>query len=154
MKRIIKEILLLVMMLIIFNSSAHGAVSDDIYVRKDIFEARMDRLEMLIEKNIAQLRSEIQEMRMELHQDIQKVDSKVEVLNERTESLKTSVYWGLSVMGIIVTVLTLIVGFAIFAPSLSEFLKGLRKPSMTAEEVEKIFQRLIEANNAKFFAGK
>ena len=57
-------------------------------------------------------------------------------------------------MGIIVTVLTLIVGFAIFAPSLSELLKGLRKPSMTAEEVEKIFQRLIEANNAKFFAGK
>ena len=44
---------------------------EDEYVLKEVFDARMDRMEMLISKNFSELKSEIQALRTETKGDIQ-----------------------------------------------------------------------------------
>ena len=118
-----------------FNSFAYGATSDDIYVRKDVFDLRMNRIEELI----TEIRQDVREIR----QEVNEVKVTVGVLIERTDGLKTAIYWGLTVAG-------MILALAVFGPGLVKIYQMIFKPSITLEDV----QRLIEANNAKIFAGK
>ena len=115
------------------------------YLRKDVFEAKMDALMAEIRLGNEQLRREIDKRFNEVNERFSQVDMKIEsvksdvkALNVRVGSLETVVYWGLALIGIILA-----------APSLSEFLKSLRKPSLTAEDVEKIAKRIINSNNLK-----
>ena len=49
----------------------------------------------------------------------------------RIDDVKTIVYWGLSILG-------LLIAFAIFGPSFGEFLRNLRTPSITIEDVKRL----------------
>ena len=108
------------------------------YLRKDVFEAKIDAFMAEIRLGNEQLRREFNERFNQLDIKIESVKSDVKALNVRVGSLETVVYWGLALIGIILA-----------APSLSEFLKSLRKPSLTAEDVEKIAKRIINSNNLK-----
>ena len=142
--------------LLILSGVSFGAVSDDVYVRQDVFSARMDafmseirlmnqelRSEMKelhseVKQDIQNLRQEvkqeIQEIRQEVKRDIQAVNARIDVTNARLDDLYTTVYWGLAIIGIFVALIA-------FAPVLMTMYQNLRKPSITLEEVE----RLIEA---------
>ena len=69
---------------------------DDVYVRKDVFDARMDRLEILIEKNGTELKAyidnSVNSLRNELKGEIQQVRTEAKNENQqlRTE-LKTEI---------------------------------------------------------------
>ena len=133
-----KKMFLLIALMILLSSEANGAVSGDMseYVRKDVFDAKMEAF-------MAEIRLGNERILNELDKKINEVKTEVRVLEARVGGLETTVYCGLALLG-------LIVGFAIFAPSLGEFLKSLQKPSLTVEDV----QRLIEVNNAKSFGNK
>ena len=64
------------------------------------------------------------------------------VLNMRIESVQTSVYWGLAIMG-------LILAFATFIPSVLDFLKNLRRPSLTVEDVKLLISETLNSKDAK-----
>ena len=127
-------------LVILLSGSALGVSSDDVYLRKDVFDAKMDAFMSEIRLMNEQRRREMQEMKAELHQEIQNVSSQVAVLDERTESTKTVVYWGLAFLG-------LILASAVVVPPLSEFFKGLRKkePSFTLEDVERMISLRLES---------
>ena len=137
------------------------------YVSKEVFDARMDRMEAIMEKTLtevrmevsaavnsmkednAQLRSEVKEdiaqLRSEVKADVAQLkeditqlrtetralDTRIDSVNTRIDSVQTSVYWGFALMG-------LILAFTTFAPAFLEFLKGLRRPFATFEDVERI----------------
>ena len=63
------------------------------------------------------------------------LSSKINMLYYKIDVFQTTV-WGISIIG-------LLIAFAIFAPSLGEFLKNFRKPLLTVEDVK----RLIAENN-------
>lgn len=167
------------------------ASSDDsnIFIRKDVFDARMDRMEMLLEKTLTEMRADNERFRAEIKADNEKlrtelkadtnnlraelktdmnnlrtelkadinnlsaktqeeiqglrteirvVDERVSSLTTRVDTLQTTVYWGFAL-------LTLFLGLTTFAPALLEFIKSLRKPSITVDEI----QAMIDAAIAK-----
>ena len=145
-----KKIFLSLILVILLSGSALGVSSDDVYLRKDVFDAKMDafmseirlmneqnRREM--DKRFSELDKKIENVKTELHQEIQVLNSKVDLLDERTESTKTTVYWGLALMG-------LILASAVVVPPLTEFFKGLRKkePSFTLEDVKHLIRLEFE----------
>ena len=131
--------ILLSMLLICSLGSASLAASEDVYVRQDVFDAKMEAF-------MAEIRGEFQKINIkfealdkrisdsEAHTSNRIEDLKTMTLSRiedlqattsnRIEDLKTMVYWGFSILG-------LLVAFAIFAPSLGEFLRNLRRPSIT-----------------------
>ena len=155
-----KKMLISLLLVLIFNFAAYGAASDDVYLRRDVFEAKMDALMAEIrlgnEQLRNELRSEIQSVKTELHSEIQEVknelqteiqglSSKIDVLDERTRGTERTVYWGLAFFGIFIVLVS-------FAPGIAEFIKTLRKPQLTIEDVEKIFDKKFEILNAKLAA--
>ena len=135
---------------------AETTINPDVeFVRKDVFEARMDRMEMLMEKTLMEMKADNEKLRSELstavsgmRADNEKLRSEVKAevldirgdirtLNARIDGLQTGVYWGF-------TVLALLFGFVTFAPSITDFLRNLRKPSVTLEDVERVVDAALQ----------
>ena len=75
-----KVLLLLLIQILFYGTACYGAVSDDIYVRKDVFEVYMrnlgDKLDMILEGQKA------------LRQDINVLSERVSVLDRRVDRLE------------------------------------------------------------------
>ena len=91
---------------------------------------------------VGSLRSEMRENDTQIRSEIRVLDSRIEGLNMRFDVLQTSVYWGFTLIG-------LILAFAVFVPSLLDFFKGLRKPSLTAEDVERMIDAALKREAAQ-----
>ncbi len=116
------------------------AVSEDmnVYVRQDVFDAKIEALRTEIQLGFQMINTKLEALdRRMADMDRRITDVENHAFN-RHEDLKTMIYWGFSILG-------LLIAFAIFAPAFSEFLRNLRKPSITLDDVRK----LIEENNAK-----
>ena len=155
-----KKIILLILSFVFLAGSAYGAVSGDMseYVRQDVLNERDRAFMAEIRLGFEQMRREMQEIKTELRREIQDVktelrsemdkrfgslEKQVAVIDERTESTKTTVYWWFAGLGLMIALFGILVGFAIFAPALSEFIKNIRRPSVPIEEIEKVVERMI-----------
>ncbi len=119
----------------------------DIYVRKDVFDARMDRLEMLLEKTVLEIktyvdkstgetRAYVEKAVGELKAEVIKTGNDVQVLTARVDSMENVLYWGLGLFGIILALAALL-------PSILEAAKRLFKPSVTIEQVKQLIDTAI-----------
>ncbi len=127
-----RKISTIILLLLMMSSACYGAVSEDmsVYVRKDVFDAKMEAFMAEIRLMNGQLQSEIRE----LGSRIDRVETRIDGVEKRMSSLETMIYWILA---------TLSVSFAVLA--LAPYFKEIRKPSITLDEVK----RLIEENNVK-----
>ena len=127
-------------------STSYAASEDmSVYVRQDVFEAKMEAFDAKMDAFMSEIRGEFKAVNKQfeaVNKQFEAVNKQFEALNKRIDDvyltlsnriddLKTVIYWGISILG-------LILGFAIFAPSLSEFLKNLRQPSLTVEDVKRL----------------
>ena len=139
-----KKLLLTIAIICTLSGAAFGTTSEDVnvYVRQDVFSARMEAFMAEIRLGNEQLRTEIRELsgridgwekRMDDNQTAtaNRINDIQITLSARIDDLKTIIYWGLSILG-------LILGFAIFAPALGDFLRNFSKPSITLEDVERL----------------
>ena len=146
-----KKLLLAIAIICTLSGATLGATSEDVsvYVRQDVFNARMEAFMAEIRLGNEQLRTEIRELsgridglekRMDDNQTAttNRINDVQITLSSRIDDLKTMIYWGLSILG-------LILGFAIFAPALGEFLRELRKPSITLEDVERLINTKLKS---------
>ncbi|MBR1437773.1 MAG: hypothetical protein IJ587_04475 [Synergistaceae bacterium] len=165
-----KKILITLLITATVSTSALGATSNDVYLRQDIFEAKMDafiaEIKLMNEQTRTELRKEIQDTKSELKKeiqdtkselnakiqanataiqelkaDIQATNSRIDVTNTRLDDLYTMVYWGLALMAIIIT-------FAALAPSLLQVVKGLFQPRFTLEDIERIIDAKLSNKTA------
>lgn len=97
-------------------------LAEDNYVHKDVFNARMDRLEMLIEKNGTELR----ELRNE-----------VNMLEGRLVNVVDLIYFQ-----ILFFFLALL--FAVIVPKIVKFWEKVFAPSVTREDVKQIVNEEVE----------
>ena len=130
------------------------------YVKKDVFDARMDRMEALLEKTLIeiksevgqlrsemkesntqlrsemnQLRGEMEQLRTEVRSEIGQVHTEIRRLDSRIDSVQATVYWGFALMGLFVATL----GFFItFAPSIWGMLRKRNRSAVSRREVENI----------------
>ena len=117
-----RKTIMVALLLMLMTNSCYGAVSEDIYVRKDVFDAKMEAF-----------MAEIRLMNEQLRGEIREIGSRIDGVEKRMSSLEIMIYW---ILG------TLSVAFAVLA--LAPYLKEIRKPSITLNDV----RRLIEENNA------
>ena len=135
------------------------------FVRKDIFDARMDRMEALLEKTLFEmkadnerlrsevnsavsqmkadnekLRSEIRENNLRLEAKIEAQSIRIDSLNTRVDTLQTSVYWGFAVV-------TVAIGALALLPVIGDFLKNMRKPSVTLDDVKSVVNEALRQNS-------
>ncbi|MBR1602704.1 MAG: hypothetical protein IJ667_04620 [Synergistaceae bacterium] len=143
--------------------------SNDLYIIKDVFDARMDRLEALMRENNTRLEAKINDVntkleakindantrleakidnvRTELKGEIQvlseRVDQNFAYLNMKIDSLTTYVGWGFAIIAIVVALLS---GMITFAPSMWSFMKKQRrtKSTVSKKEIENIINTSLE----------
>lgn len=145
--------------------SAYGASSDDVYLRKDVFEAKMDafmaeirgefkglntrideldkRLSSRIDELDKRLSSRIDDLDTKLSTRISDLDTKlstrIDVVDKRIDNSQNIFYLVLVLIGLIIALP--------FIQRAIEKLKENHKQSFTLEDVKK----LIEENNTKIF---
>ena len=148
-----KKFLTATLIAIVISTTAFGATSNDVYLRQDVFEAKMDafmaEIRLMNEQTRSELRKEIQNTKTELNEKIQanttailQTNARIDVTNARLESLITMVYWGIALLGILITL-------AAVAPSIVQVLKGFSKSKITLEDVERLIDAKIQAKNAQ-----
>ena len=158
-----KKFLIALLITIAVSTSALGATSNDVYLRQDIFEAKMDafmaEIKLMNEQTRTELRKEIQDTKSELRKEIQdtkselnakiqanataiqQTNARLDVTNARLDDLYTMVYWGIALLGILITL-------AAVAPSIVQVLQSIKKPSITLEDVERIIDAKLQARNS------
>ena len=155
----------LTIIFVFYAFSAYGASSDDVYLRKDVFEAKMDafmaeirgefkglyariddldaKLSTRISDLDAKLSTRISDLDIKLSTRISDLDSKLSTRNDgidkRIDNLQNVFYLVLVLIGVIITLP--------FIQKILENRKENLKHSFTLEDVKK----LIEENNAKMF---
>ena len=124
---------------LVIVSDSFGAVSGDmsVYVRQDVFDAKMESLRNEIQAGNERILAEIRVVNTKLEE----MDKRITLVEahslNRHEDLKTMIYWGFSILG-------LLIAFAIFAPSFAEFLRNLLKPSHSMEEIQTLIDKAID----------
>ena len=148
-----KTCILLLVQLLMFGTASYGAVSEDmgVYVRQDVFDAKMEALfnrlhgdiqalSERMEGNFAKLSERIDGVNASLSGRIDGVNTslsgRIDSLDKRIDDLRNGIYLWLAAVGIVIA-----------WPKVSEKFQNWRKsqPSVTLEDV----RRLIEENNAK-----
>lgn len=159
--------------LLIFASLAFAEVSKDneIYLRRDVFEAKMDAFMTEIKLGNEQLRREMQEMearlnnkiqavKAELHEEIQSVKSglheeiqgvKAELKNDihalemqtaklevKVNNVETMIYWILTILGILATLLAVVPSLAPWLKKIFSKLKFMTSTPQPAVDLEKL----------------
>ena len=127
-----KKIIILIMLLLMMSSESFGAVSDDVYVRKDVFDAKMEAM-------FNRLHGDIQALSERMDGNFAALSRRMDGLDKRMDDLQHYLYLVLVLLGIIVAL-----------PSVQKMLQWReerqesRKSSITLEDVE----RLIDARMA------
>ena len=127
-----KKFVISLLLILLLSSMSYGAASEDVYLRRDVFDAkmdalisRMDALEKSINVCFDALSSRVDSLEKVMNNSFSAMD-------KRISDLQTTVYWGFSLLGLLVAVIA-------FAPSFGEFVKNIRKPEFaTLEDVKRL----------------
>ena len=137
------------------NQTESGAVrpNGSDYVRQDVFDAHMRRIderfnsmEILIDKKLTELRADL-DVRFEkiesrfaqVESRFAQVNSRFDAVDTRLHNVETNIYWGFGFFALILAFLT-------FSPVVKS-LQNLFKPAVTLEDVERIVQAAIKQAN-------
>ena len=167
-----RRICVALMVVLLSVSVSYGAVSEDmsVYLRKDVFDAKMDAFMSEIRLMNEQLRGEIRALNAKiegvessLSAKIDGVDAKlsgridgnfatlsgrIDGLDARMSDLRNGLYLGLVLFGTVIALFGVVIGLPFFNKWREERQKEKeeqRRPSFTLDDV----RRLIEENNAE-----
>lgn len=135
-----ESIYVAMMMVILTATTSFGAVSDYVYVRKDVFDAKMETLFNRLHAEIGELRGDIKALSERIDRNFDTLSARMNGLDKRMDDQQHYLYLMLVLLGIIVAL-----------PAGQKMLqwheerKDARKASITLEDVK----RLIEENNAR-----
>ena len=166
-----KKFILAIILGIAITASAFAANSDDVYLRKDVFEAKMDAF-------MTEIKLMNQNMRSDLRQDIHELSKAVSVLSERTDrnfeilsaridrldaridginsslssridgvnarvdDLRNGLYLWLVVIGTFISFITLFIAW----PRVKDFLTA-QKNTLTIQDVERIIDAKLNSKS-------
>ena len=139
-----RKISTIILLLLMMGSASYGAVSEDVYVRKDVFDAKMEalfnQLHGEIENFGTRLEGKIDALSERIDRNFDILSARIDGLDKRMDNQQNYLYLVLVIMGIIVTL-----------PTVQKMLQGWqeqkdsRRTFTTLEDV----RRLIEENNVK-----
>ena len=118
--------------------------SDDIYVRKDVYEAdqraliaeiRLGNEEIL--KALEQFKAEVNGKFEQISSRFDRLETRIDALDAKVEYTHTYMGWGFATLGIIVAIAVVIL------PA-SKMVKEFFRPSVTIEKVKEISRAIAE----------
>ncbi len=136
----IKKFIPALLIIFIFSSISYGASSDDIYVRKDVFDAKM-------EAQFNKLHGEIQALGNELKGEIKALESRMVGMFNKLEGRLDGMEKRIDATNNFLYYLLVLLGALLILPSVNKWLEARKeaKKYMTLEDVLKI----VEEHNAK-----
>ena len=95
--------IVIILTTLILSSVSFGAVSEDmnVYVRQDVFDAKMEALFERMDKNFVELKSMIKSTENELKGDIKALSALIDGLEQRIGDVHNFLYWLIVLFGII-----------------------------------------------------
>ena len=155
-----RRVIAVIALCLLTGTACYGAVSEDVYLRKDVFEVYMQNMNRNMERIIQKLDSlegkvndmsermtglseRIEGMNASLSGRIEGLNAslsgRIDGLDKRIDDLRNGIYLWLVGIGLVVAIIAL--------PIVQDLLKRWMKsaPSITLEDV----RRLIEENNAE-----
>ena len=146
-----KRFLVTLFMIFVLSTASYGT-SEDVYVRQDVFDAKMEALFVRLHGEIAALSERMEGNYASLSERMDKnlaefkaianeIKGDVKALDARISNVESNVSWWIGGVTLFLTALALV-------PLLMKLLEKIRVPSITLEDV----MRLIEENNAKMAA--
>ena len=149
-----RKIIALILLILMMSTASYGVTSDDVYVRRDVFDAKMEALFNRLHVDIGEVRGDIKALseridgvnaslseridglNAALSGRMDGLDKRMDSLDKRIDDLRNGIYLWLVAVGVVIA-----------WPKVSEKFQNWRKsqPSITLEDV----RRLIEENNAK-----
>ncbi len=103
------------------------------FVNKEVFDARMDRIEAIVEKALIEMKADNEKLRSELKTEIRMLDTRVDALGSRIDTVQTTVYWGFAIIAIVLA----------FLPTIQDWRRMFHKPAVTMEDVERAINAAI-----------
>ena len=117
-------------------SSVYGASSDDVYLRKDVFDAKMEALFNQLHGEIKALSEKIDALDAKLSTRINGVERRIDGVDKRIDDLHNIIYLFLVFFGLVIAL-----------PFIQKGIEKLQTPQLfTPEEVKKL-KALLESGN-------
>ena len=139
-----KKVVMLLILLLVLVTESYGAVSDDVYVRKDVFEVYMQNINANMERILQRL-DRIDEGLNALNQTVANLsaradglekrmdglDKRIDSVDKRIDDLRNGIYLWLVAIGLFVS-----------WPKVKESAQKLVKPapSITLEDVKRLIE--------------
>ena len=139
-----KKFFLILSLILSFVPSVCSASSDDVYVRKDVFEVYMQKIDdkfNVIMSDISEMKQDIKDIK----KDVKEVSARVDALSSRVDVLTSRVDGFDSRLGDIRNNMYLwfvVLGAVILFPYIQQYLdwKASRKPQLTIEDVKRLIE--------------
>ncbi|MBQ6980826.1 MAG: hypothetical protein IJQ15_00175 [Synergistaceae bacterium] len=152
-----KMIVMLSIVLLVLATECYGAVSDDVYVRKDVSEVYMQNInakfDMIMEelKEQRKVMTDLSNRVSELAGRVDGLDKRIDGLDKRIDGVNASLSGRIDDLRNGIYLWLVAIGLVVSWPKVKEVAQkwGRVTPSITLDDV----RRLIEENNAKL-AGK
>lgn len=115
----------------------------NIYIREDIFNARMDALMSQIRLDNERLRNElnskIDSNTAQLQTQISVLSTRIDGLDNHMNDLQNSISWSFTIIAVFIAILGVLIGIiAAFAPSIWNFFKHHNQTALSNEEIRTI----------------
>lgn len=134
------------MLVLTLTVSAYADNSDDIYVRKDVFDVHLQSINQNLERILAELqaqRNDINELAKTtavLSSRIDGLDARIDGTNTRIDDLRNGLYLWLVVIGTFISFFTLFIAW----PKVKEIIQN-KKQFVSRDEIELIVERIVDA---------
>ena len=158
-----KKFILAIILSITLTASAFAANSDDIYVRKDVFDVHMQNINQNLEKILSELqaqRNDINDLKKAVAVLSERTDRNFETLsaridgvnhslsnridgvNSRIDDLRNGLYLWLVVIGTFIAFMGVVVAW----PRVKDFLTA-QKNTLTIQDVERIIDAKLNSKS-------
>ena len=158
-----KKFILAIILVLTFAVSAFAANSDDVYVRKDVFDVHMQNINQNLEKILSELqaqRNDINDLKKAVAVLSERTDRNFETLsaridgvnhslsnridgvNSRIDDLRNGLYLWLVVIGTFISFITLFIAW----PRVKDFLTA-QKNTLTIQDVERIIDAKLNSKS-------
>ena len=150
-----KKFILAIILVLTFAVSAFAANSDDVYVRKDVFDVHLLSINSKLELILAEMQSfkaELQAQRKDINElakvtavlstRIDGLDARIDSTNTRIDDLRNGLYLWLVVIGTFIAFMGVVVAW----PRVKDFLTA-QKNTLTIQDVERIIDAKLNSKS-------
>ena len=137
-----------------------------VYIREDVFNARMDAFMATIRLENEKLRNELnskidgyqaqnEKQFSEIRSEIKVLSTRMDGLEYRMSDLQNSISWSFTLAAAFIAVVGIIISvFIAFAPSIWSFVKRTRRPETSRNDVKSLVAEQVSEALKNYFAAR